>query len=170
VVVQWSQLYDGSTTVTRYEITFLTVDGITFASTTCDGNDQTVIDDTECTVPSETFVQAPFNLMWGSSVYIKVVAFNIKGMSAESAVGNGALIWTVPDAPLNLRNVPYLTDYDTIGLLWDEASENGGTPVIDYRVSYKFDTEPYVELESNIVLLPYQVHQLTVGTVYTFKV
>lgn len=91
-------------------------------------------------------------------------------MSAESAIGNGALIWTVPDAPLSLRNVPYLTDYDTIGLIWNEAPENGGTPVIDYRVAYSYNSEPYVELESNIILLPYQANQLTVGTTYSFKV
>ena len=45
---------------------------------------------------------AVYTLGWGSSVSAKVVAFNSYGDSLGSAVGNGAVIVTVPDAPILL--------------------------------------------------------------------
>ena len=61
---------------------------------------------------------------------------NIKGSSPMSSVGTGALILTNPDAPLNLRNVPSVTLATQIGIQWDTGVNNGGSPVIDYRVSF----------------------------------
>jgi hypothetical protein len=48
---------------------------------------------------------APFNLVWGSSVYAKVIAGNVVGSSQASSIGNGAVILTVPDSPINLENI-----------------------------------------------------------------
>jgi hypothetical protein len=48
---------------------------------------------------------APFNLVWGSSVFAKIIAGNVVGSSEASPIGNGAVILTVPDAPTNLANV-----------------------------------------------------------------
>lgn len=42
----------------------------------------------------------------------------------------------LPDTPLNLANVPAITTAYQIGLTWDEGAYNGGSPVIDYEVSY----------------------------------
>ena len=62
----------------------------------------------------------------------------------------------MPDFPINVRNVPSLTDLDTIGLLWEQGSESGGTPVIDYTISYNSGAgDVYTVLESSIILLPY---------------
>jgi hypothetical protein len=49
----------------------------------------------------------------------------------------------IPDAPLTLSNVPGITTAYQIGLDWSEGTYNGGSPVIDYRVTYKeeFDTD-----------------------------
>jgi hypothetical protein len=41
-----------------------------------------------------------------------------------------------PDAPLNLLNVPAITTAYQIGLEWTEGVYNGGSPVIDYELSY----------------------------------
>jgi hypothetical protein len=38
-----------------------------------------------------------------------VTAINIIGSSPQSDEGNGAIILTNPDAPLNLQNVPTIT-------------------------------------------------------------
>lgn len=38
--------------------------------------------------------------------------------------------------PINLRNVPSLTDKDSIGLMWEDGLEDGGTEVLDYLVYY----------------------------------
>lgn len=49
-------------------------------------------------------------------------------------MGNGAIILTYPDEPINLQNNLEVTWGTTIGLTWDEGVENGGTPVLDYTV------------------------------------
>ncbi len=78
----------------------------------------------------------PFNLPWGSSVFATVLATNIIGSSTTSLGGNGAIILITPDAPSNLVNVAAITTATQIGLLWSTGSANGGTPVIDYKLSY----------------------------------
>lgn len=51
-----------------------------------------------------------------------------------SSAGNNAVIWLVPDAPVNLANDPLTTEDTLIRFTWDEATNNGGTSVIDYDV------------------------------------
>jgi hypothetical protein len=58
----------------------------------------------------------PYSLPWGSEVYARVTAINIYGNSVESVEGNGAIILTQPDAPINAENVPAETTGTTIGL------------------------------------------------------
>jgi hypothetical protein len=48
---------------------------------------------------------APYSLEWGTSIFVKVVALNVYGSSQKSLEGNGAVITTYPDAPLNLAEV-----------------------------------------------------------------
>jgi hypothetical protein len=73
-----------------------------------------------------------------------------------SASGNGAVILTVPEPPIAISNVPEITNFNTIGLSWLEGLNNGGTSVIDYRVSYNMGSgTKFYTLESNIVTLPY---------------
>ncbi len=45
---------------------------------------------------------APFRLNWGSSIFAKVIAINKYGDSRASDEGNGAEMWTNPDAPISL--------------------------------------------------------------------
>ena len=61
---------------------------------------------------------APFNLIEGDHVYVKVTASNVYGESEFSAVGNGATIWVVPDAPTFFTNNAGVTNAFEIGLLW----------------------------------------------------
>ena len=42
----------------------------------------------------------------------------------------------VPDAPINLVNDQSKTNRFRIGFIWSSGFSNGGTPVIDFRVSY----------------------------------
>lgn len=69
-------------------------------------------------VPIYDLRAAPFSHDWGASIYAKVSATNIVGSSDESQVGNGALILTQPDAPINLSDDTSLTDHTQIGLTW----------------------------------------------------
>lgn len=41
-----------------------------------------------------------------------------------------------PDIPTDLQNVPLQTTAYLIGLIWQEATYNGGSEVLDYRLSY----------------------------------
>jgi hypothetical protein len=122
-------------------------------------------------VTSSKFIATPFSLPWGSSLYAKVLAINIKGNSIASDAGNGGIILTTPDSPTSLANVQAITNYNTVGLSWSNGVNNGGSTVIDYRVSYKIsDDLVFYTLESNIVSLPYSASALTVGLTYMFKV
>jgi hypothetical protein len=46
-------------------------------------------------------IVAPFHLPYGSSIHAKVEAHNMYGISDLSPVGNGAVILTIPDTPIN---------------------------------------------------------------------
>ena len=110
-------------------------------------------------------------MQWGDHVYANIVALNVKGSSIVSADGNGAQILTIPDAPINIAEVTALTNGQTCGLTWSAGVNNGGTPIIDYRVSFNqgFGSTFYI-LESNILTTPYEATPLVAGTQYTFKV
>jgi hypothetical protein len=48
-------------------------------------------------------MQTPFNLAWGSSISAKIIAYNAYGDSDYSELGNGAIITTYPDPPINFE-------------------------------------------------------------------
>jgi hypothetical protein len=77
---------------------------------------------------------SPFNLAWGSSIYAKVSAINVYGTSIESSEGNGAIILTIPDAPIELSGNPDVTSGTLVGLTWAEGVSDGGSAVLDYRI------------------------------------
>ena len=85
--------------------------------------------------------------------------------------GNGAVILTNPDAPTALANLPLITDATKIGLTWQTGSANGGTPVIDYRLSWDQGTNTYQVLAIGITTTSYTtIITLTSNTVFKFKV
>jgi hypothetical protein len=92
----------------------------------------------------------PYLLEWGSSIYARIIATNVKGDSLESIEGNGAVIIRVPDAPINLANVPSITTGSTIGLIWEQGVNNGGTEVLDYQLAYAYDDLDFVSIEAHI--------------------
>jgi hypothetical protein len=118
VVVKWTAPYNGGSTISSYYIVLGQSDGLTYTVDliSCDGSQPAIVTGASCTIPITTFRSSPFNLNWGASVYAKLVASNLVGSSAYSPVGNGAIILTVPDAPLNLVNVPAITNGQQIGL------------------------------------------------------
>ena len=46
------------------------------------------------------------------------MAVNQYGDSVESLVGSGAIIYKVPDSPINIRNVVEITEETRIGIEW----------------------------------------------------
>jgi hypothetical protein len=69
-------------------------------------------------VPVATLRAEPFSLDWGASVFAKLFATNQYGDSEISLAGNGAIITTTPDAPINLVEVYTQRTKSTIGLEW----------------------------------------------------
>ena len=58
-----------------------------------------------------------------------------------------------------------------IGLNWSAPTNNGGSPVIDYRVSWDQGIGTYVFLATNIATVSYKTTgTLTANTFYSFKV
>jgi len=112
-------------------------DGITFTQVTCLESMTNIIASASCTVPISTLVAAPFNLQWGSTIYATISAVNIYGTSVISTSGSGAVIVTVPDAPMNLANNVALTTGSMITITWAQGLSNGGAAVIDFIISYK---------------------------------
>ena len=100
----------------------------------------------------------------------KVVARNSVGKSLMSAAVSIRAA-KVPDAPINLVNVPSVTTAYQIGLDWDEGPYNGGSPVLDYRVSYKSTVATeYVIFASGLTTTEHTVDGLTPSVYYDFKV
>lgn len=113
----------------------------------------------------------PYSLAWGADVYAKVVAINKYGMSAESAVGNGAKIITNPDAPTLFVENYALRTATSLSFTWVEGAANGGSLVLDYQVSYKLASDTnYSLLASGILSTSYTAVSLMSGLAYNFRV
>ena len=132
--------------------------------------DQSASTDNSCTIPVNALRAYPFSLSWGTSIYAKVVATNLYGSSLVSNEGNGAIITTTPDSPINLTEDTSLRTKSTLGLSWSQAAFNGGAAIIDYRISIAQVGGSYSVLASNLVSPSYSATGLTAGKNYQFKV
>lgn len=140
----WDAPYDGGSPLTSYTILILESDGVTYTEelTECDGTDATILADNTCSVLISTLRDAPYNLPWGGSIWIKVKATNIVGTS-EFVFGNGAILVTIPDAPINLADLTQVTSNTQIGLSWEDGASNGGSEILDYRLFSSVDDVNY---------------------------
>lgn len=171
VAVSWVAPYNGGSPIYAYHIVMQTSDGVTFAEEPvfCDGTDSTIVSETQCVIENMQFRVEPFNLPWASHIYAKVLAINLVGSSAYSAVGNGAIILTTPYAPQNLAE-NYENSSTIVALVWEEGVDNGGTPVIDYRIMYAIENGSFTVLATGITVTAYTAESLSEGTTYSFKV
>jgi len=138
VVLSWTAPPTGGSPITGYIVTIKTSDATSTFLTElvhCDGASTAVRTSTTCTVPILSLRSQPFNLPWGSSIQIQVVAYNIYGNSVSSVIGNGAIILTVPDAPTSLAENTSLRGVRQLSVTWSQGYA-GGTPVIDYTISW----------------------------------
>ena len=152
-MVSWIQPDDGGTSISAYTILIAQSDNATFTEdkVNCDGRNTTIVANRQCVIPSAVLNQAPFNLIWGSKVYAKIIVSNVIGSSPPSAAGNGASIQNGPSYPLNLaENRAWTTSY-SIGLVWSDVADNGGSQVLDYRVWYDQGSNNFIVLASGIV-------------------
>jgi len=126
---------------------------------------------TSCTVPISVLQASPYNLDWGSNIWATVIATNIVGSSNPSGPGNGSVILTNPNPPSSLANWEAITNASVIGMTWIAPTVVGGSPVIDYRVSWDQGGSTYTVLATGITATSYSTTAtLTANTVYKFKV
>jgi hypothetical protein len=55
-------------------------------------------------------------------------------------------------------------------MYWQEAPENGGSPVESYRIFYAIGSGSFTTLTFNLVETSFIAENLAVGTTYSFKV
>lgn len=136
VKISWTPPSANGSPITGYRIQIKQYNTESFFidSTNCDGASATITADAFCLVPINILRGSPFDHPWGASIFAKIVAFNVYGYSDESAVGNGAIILTSPDAPLNVAEIISLRAATSISFNWIAGPANGGAPVIDYRI------------------------------------
>jgi Fibronectin type III domain len=137
----------------------------------CDGTNATIVSSRQCTIPFTVLTASPYFYIFGDNVFVKIVAINSYGESISSDDASGAIILQVPSAPVRLTNSNVTNTSSSINLRWMNGLGSGGTPIIDYRVSYDQSTGNYVTLASGILTLSYNTSiSLTPGSTYKFRV
>jgi hypothetical protein len=123
VLISWTSPYNGGTPLTAFTIVIRQSDGVAFSQDVadCPGTSSIILNSAQCSIPITVLRSAPYNLAWGSSVWAKVSASNLVGDSAYSDEGNGAIILTIPDAPINLANNALVTSMSQVGISWNEG-------------------------------------------------
>lgn len=89
----------------------------------------------KCSIPVSYLHGSPFFIPWAGSVFAKVSAVNIYGVSVESNGGNGGFLQSNPDSPVNLTENLANRTTTNLGITWT-AGSNSGSPIIDYWVQY----------------------------------
>lgn len=122
--------------MTSFLVQVREVDGVTFTTeyVYCTEDDATVLSSQSCSIPISVLTSAPYELPYGSSIVVRVTATNAYGAS-DYKEGSGAIILTVPTAPL-VADYAVETTSNQITIAWPAAQENGGTPILDYSISY----------------------------------
>jgi hypothetical protein len=136
----------------------------------CNGENAAVMSTTSCTIPISSLIAAPFILPWGASIFAKIQCYNSYGDSFESTSGNGAIIYTVPDAPYGLLEDTAYRTFDQLRITWTAGAANGGTSVLHYRISYVQGSGVYSVIAEEVYDLYYSATGLTFGETYKFKV
>ena len=167
-VVSWTAPYNGGHTISSYTILLLASDGTMFVEdkNLCDGTDPTVVSQQMCTIPSVGFTSSTLlSLNWGSTIVAKVIATNERGSSDAGPSGGTAVIVTNPDPPTDVTTEVGSTQ---IKFMWTTPYD-GGSTVIDYRITWDQGTGSTVVLQSGIIPNEYTVTGLTVMETYTFS-
>jgi hypothetical protein len=154
VLISWDTPNARGSPLLGYLIYIRKSDGTTFDhdTTNCDGlTDAQILTDASCLVPISTLRASAFQLPWGSSVYVKIAALNEYGYSFHSSVENGAVILTNPDKPINVQEIIAQRSATSISFQWDKGADNGGSPVLDFRINYDQGTGNWIVLSFGVL-------------------
>ena len=77
----------------------------------------------------------------------------------------------VPDAPVQLTNDFAVTNKQIIQFTWQDGIKDGGSPVLQYRISFDQATDTWVYLQDGITIKQFTTSlPLLVGRYYKFRV
>jgi hypothetical protein len=156
VIIQWTAPNANGQPITRYRIQIQQSNSVYSEDlVNCDGSNAAIVAALKCTIPLATLQAAPFSLVLGNSVLAKATATNVYGESAFSVSGNGAIILQVPSAQVGLSFDPIVTTASVIKITWNNGISTGGSPIIDYRVSYDQSIGIYTVLASGLTVKTY---------------
>jgi hypothetical protein len=110
------------------------------------------------------------SLTYNTYFNFKVESRNAFGFS--TSFSNDVLILNAvpPTAPLALANYAVITAAGIVGLTWSPVAYDGGSPVIDYQISYMPVGGTFSVLVTGVTTTSYTASSLTADVVYTFKV
>lgn len=174
VVVTWVEPNDQGAEILGYRIEIRNADELTWTQEldhcTVESN-PAILTDTTCSFPITSLIVYPYYLPWGSKVLARVQAFNSYGDSYVSNGGAGAFIYTNPDPPKNLRLDPTWTRTSTqLKFEWDNGLENGGTPIVSYRIYYDQGVGVWTLLVEEVFNKYYLQGGLAFGKTYKFRI
>lgn len=98
-----------------------------------------------------------------------MIATNVKGDSIESQSGDGAIIITRPDAPINLLEDTSQRTKSTLAVTWEPAAYDGLSAVIDYTISIAEQGGSFSTLTTTTVT-NHLIESLDAGTTYEIKI
>jgi hypothetical protein len=104
ITVNWDDPIANGYVIHAYRFFFLEHDGTTYTEeiVECDGTDATIVVNRQCQIALLTLRSAPYNLVQGDEVWVKIISINTYGESVISQPGNNAVIQLVPEPPINL--------------------------------------------------------------------
>jgi hypothetical protein len=147
-------VYDRGSPLLGYKVLIMANDGTYLEeASNCDGSDSAIMAATTCTIPAIVLNSSPFDLPWGSTLYVKVLAYNDFGDSLDSLISDVEFIRKQPDSPVLAEDLSLRTS-TSFTLEWDEPF-NGGAQIIDYRLSFDQSTGVFVTLDGNILETSY---------------
>lgn len=76
----------------------------------------------------------------------------------------------MPDAPIDLAEKIEARSPTTITMVWSDGASDGGSPIIDYRISWDRGIDEWEYLVDGILYEIYQATDLDYGTIYSFKI
>jgi hypothetical protein len=168
VELTWNLPFEQGSPIQGYHVYIRSIDPLAFSMELahCDGAQEVIRDGRYCSIPTATLMSPPFSLQWGDEIWAKVIAYNEYGMSEESDAGNGATIYTYPDAPIDLREIVASRTSSSTEIQWDDGASDGGSPIIDYRISWDRGLDEWEYLVSGVIYETYTATGLDFGTTY----